>query len=282
MGLQSLKLSVRLVGALLLASQVSAECSKTTLYEATSRYIAAQSVGQAGYMTGATAATTYLENGKTANLSTGILSQPLKIDHTRSIHDATTCATYTELIVTDPKHPYVIGTQQHLAADGTVTKVETLVTDAGDWLFNAAHALHFAVRENRQPVAAAQRDTRAALQGAADAYFDAFRDGNSSAVPWGTPCTRVEGGLNTALNGSCANGVPSGVELVDRRYVIDEEMATVSAFLTFGKLPDSHEFRVEGGKIVGVHTITVCADEPMCGFTLSTEMASELSKDYGY
>jgi hypothetical protein len=40
------------------------------------------------------------------------------------------------------------------------------------------------------------------------------------------------------------------------------------------RLLDSHEFPVEGGKIVGVHIITVCANDHMCGFELSRRCAA--------
>jgi hypothetical protein len=48
-----------------------------------------------------------------------------------------------------------------------------------------------------------------------------------------------------------------GVSLTNRRYVIDETVGAVSVFLTFESLPDSHEFRLEGGKLRYVHTLTV-------------------------
>jgi hypothetical protein len=52
--------------------------------------------------------------------------------------------------------------------------------------------------------------------------------------------------------------VPSGVRITNRRYVIDEVLGTVDVFNTFaGNLPDTHEFRVEGGKLRYVHTMTV-------------------------
>lgn len=35
--------------------------------------------------------------------------QPMKIDHSRSFYDAVKCRTFTELIITDPAAPYVIG-----------------------------------------------------------------------------------------------------------------------------------------------------------------------------
>jgi hypothetical protein len=74
--------------------------------------------------------------------------------------------------------------------------------------------------------------------------------------------------------------VPSGIPLVNRRYVIDEEYGTVGVFLNFGQsgLHDSHEFRIEGGKIKFVHTVTVCPT-PNCGFGEPPEI---LKQDPGW
>jgi hypothetical protein len=58
--------------------------------------------------------------------------------------------------------------------------------------------------------------------------------------------------------------VPSGVNIANRRFVVDEVMGTVQVFCTFGAgtpgggsgAPDSHLFRVENGKLRYVHTLT--------------------------
>jgi hypothetical protein len=52
--------------------------------------------------------------------------------------------------------------------------------------------------------------------------------------------------------------VPSGVNIVARRFVVDETTGAVVAFCTFGVggLPDTHLFRVENGKLRYVHTLT--------------------------
>lgn len=56
----------------------------------------------------------------------------------------------------------------------------------------------------------------------------------------------------------CNVGVPSGIRMLDRRYVIDEVLGSVDIFFAFaGSLPDSHLFRLEGGKLRFVHTLTV-------------------------
>ena len=59
-------------------------------------------------------------------------------------------------------------------------------------------------------------------------------------------------------------GVPSGVNIANRRFIVDETIGSVVAFCTFGAgsadggsgAPDTHLFRVEGGKLRYVHTLT--------------------------
>jgi hypothetical protein len=234
-------------------------CTRESLKAAADSYVAAQGTGQVGDVKTFADTVTYTENDKTADIKTGILSKALKIDHSRSIFDTTQCATYTEIIVTDPAHPYVIGTQMHFT-DGKISKVATLVTDEGDWLFNAKGTLQYASQEKWDEIPADKRDTRAVIQHGGDAYCDLFNN-KSVVVPWGQPCARLEGGSYTGRNqpsDRCDVGIPNGVPLTNRRYVIDEVLGTVDIFLTFGSnLPDSHEFRVEGGKLRYVHTITV-------------------------
>ncbi|KAK4227342.1 hypothetical protein QBC38DRAFT_193962 [Podospora fimiseda] len=264
-----MKLSLFLPLSILSSAQ--AACSRAALSEVSARYATAQSLAQPKYIRLLTPQTTYLENGIPLNISSSsaILSHPLKIDHSRSIHDTTTCATYTELIITDPKH-YVIATQIYLDPNVTeITKIDTLVTDSDDWLFNAQHTLYYALQEHWLPIPESQQDSREIIKAAADAYLDLFEKGPGSVeVPWADDCKRLEGGLYTAPGDTCNSGVPSGVRLVNRRYIIDETVGSVDVFLNFGSeggLHDSHEFRVEKGRIKYVHTVTVCK-EFNCGF----------------
>lgn len=253
------------VAALLLGAiePASAACDRATLQNVTNSYIAAQTSGSLNPIAGLINGTNYRENFKAATISSGILSQAMKIDHNRTTLDTTQCASYAELIVANSAHPYVIGTQLYLSNSTTVpqtiSKIDTIVTDQGDWLFNATGTLYWASREDWGPIAADKRDTRKTIQAAADAYLDYFRD-KSVVVPWGTPCARLEGGAYTgkgAATDSCNVGVPNDINLTDRRYIIDEEVGEVDVFLSFVSNPDSHEFRVEGGKLRFVHTLTV-------------------------
>lgn len=115
-----------------LANTALAACNLTFLKNLTSSLVAVQTNGSYSDLAALSSNTTYTEQFKPASIRTGVLSKPLKIDHNRSFHDPVLCTTFTEVIVTDPSHPYVIGTRME-ADGGNITKVESLVTDEGDW-----------------------------------------------------------------------------------------------------------------------------------------------------
>jgi len=141
-------------------------------------------------------------------------------------------------------------------------------TTTGYWGFNVDAYLKYATSEDWTPIStAAKRDTRATLVAAANAYLDAFLEGKKDLVPWGYPCNRTEGGMHTGTGvatDSCDVGVPSGVNIANRHFAVDETMGAVVAFCTFGAggpnggsgAPDTHLFRVEDGKLRFVHTMT--------------------------
>ncbi|KAI1198468.1 hypothetical protein F5X97DRAFT_147770 [Nemania serpens] len=250
--------SLAVLAAGLFSASGAAQCARETLVAATNKLLAAQTAGKPETM-GALTGVAYLEQFKAADVKRGILATPLKLDFNRSLHDTVQCATYTEMVAAKGAHPYVVGTQMRFAPNGTMVNMSSLVTDSGDWLFNATGTLYWASREKWDVIPEAQRDSRATIQAAADAYADIFND-KSVKVPWGSPCARLEGGAYTGNGGPsdrCDVGIPTGVALVNRRYVIDETIGAVDVFIDFATVPDSHEFRIEKGKIRFVHTITV-------------------------
>ena len=169
----------------------------------------------------------------------------------------------------------MIGTR--IETDGkNINKIESLVTDQGDWAFNATGFAYWNSLEKWDPIPEAERDSREVIKAAGDAYFDRFGNANAS-VPWGTPCARLEGGAYTGRGNLSANtcnlGLPSTIKVVNRRYVIDEEMGAVDIYVGFPGLdraspdptPDSHLFRVEKGKLRYIHTLSTCEGHPGCG-----------------
>ena len=190
----------------------------------------------------------------------------MMVDHQRSLIDTSTCQTFTELIVTNKEKPYVLGARLRVNRD-KIAEIEILWTTTGYWLFNADAYLKYSSMENWDPIPAGKRDTRDTLVGAANAYLDAFLEGKIDLVPWGFPCQRTEGGAYTGKGSpsdSCEVGVPSGVNIANRRFVVDEVTGTVVVFCTFGAggpnggsgSADTHLFRIENGKLRYVHTLT--------------------------
>jgi len=235
------------------------------LQRAVDLYVAAQTKGDSSGLPLA-AGLGYVENHVPTKMDEGLIKTAMKIDHHRSLLDSSTCQTFTEVIVTNKERPYVLGTRLRVNRD-KIAEIEILWTTAGYWLFNADSYLKWSSSENWEPIAASQRDTRATLVAAANAYLDAFLEGKKDLVPWGYPCNRTEGGAHTG-NGSptdsCDVGVPSGVNISNRRFIVDPTIGSVVVFCTFGAgspgggsgAPDTHTFRIENGKLRYVHTLT--------------------------
>jgi hypothetical protein len=241
-------------------------CTRAELQSAVDSYLAAQRSGKPNSLPLAASAK-YIENTESSAFDKGILKSALKIDFSRSLLDTTICETFTEVIVTDKSHPYVLGVRTKVT-NKKIAELETIVTDADDWLFNADNYLKYSPAENWNVIPVAARDTRQTLIAAATAYFDVFDD-NSVKVPWGTPCNRLEGGIRTgrsAPDDSCNVGVPSGMKLTKIRFIADPEIGAVVGFIRWPTtVPDTHLFRVESGKLRFVHSLTVCT-VPNCGF----------------
>jgi hypothetical protein len=207
-----------------LATSTSAACTRESLKAVTDSLLAAQTGGQTTFAS-LSNTVAYTENRKKVDIKTGILSKPMKVDHARAQHDTTACAAFTEFIVTNSAAPYVIATQLRLDNSTKVSQIDTIWTSKGDWLFNVTGTYYWASREKWDPIPTEKRDSRAVIKAAGDAYCDLFNN-KSVTVPWGSPCARLEGGSYTgkgAASDRCDVGVPSGVPLVNRQYVVDEE-----------------------------------------------------------
>ncbi len=126
--------------AALCAPALAADCTRETLKAAADSLIAAQTAGDPNTLKPVSDSVAYTENQKAATLKTGIMSQALKPDHTRSSLDTTQCATYTELIFATTPKQYVMGVQMRWT-DGSIAKIDTIFTTTGDWLFNVTGTL---------------------------------------------------------------------------------------------------------------------------------------------
>ena len=247
------------------------ECTRPHLQSVATQYVDLMATGQHDRFEDLSYDMVYVENNKTANILNGTPAFGMVMDSNRSMYDTTQCKTFTEIIVTDPLHPYVIHTQMTLDKEGKVVLIDSLVTDKGDWAFNATGYKYWNSQENWDPIPENKRLSREIIKAAGDAYADRCNDVTVH-VPFGTPCARLEGGAYTGRGNLSANtcdigGLPEHIPMVNRRYVVDEVMGVVDIFMGFTGLdrtrndvgtPDSHLFRVEDGKIRYIHTASAC------------------------
>jgi hypothetical protein len=240
-------------------------------------YVKAQTTGKSAMLPLAKGAS-YAENDKVMDVGKGVLAGPLKVDFTRNLYDTTQCIAFTELVAATDPHPYVILTRMEATAKGKVSKMESVVTDAGDWSFDASKYLAVTRAQDWNEIPADKRDTRAVIEAAADAYLDNWGD-PALPVPHGTPCARLEGGMFTGTRNPTGNtcdmgAFPEKLKVTNRRYMIDENYGAVVVFHNFPWIdaglpkdpgtPSGQMFRVEGGKNRYIHEVTVCTT-PKCG-----------------
>jgi hypothetical protein len=238
-------------------------CTRQSLQSAVDSYLAAQKAGDRTKMAFAEKVK-YLENMSGVGADKGMWNTALPIAFSRSFLDKDRCRTFSEVIVTEGGHPYVIGTR--LSVDnGKILAIDSLVSDKGDWLFNANAYLKYSSKEDWTPPKSGAHESMQELINAANSYLDLFSD-KLVKTPWGRPCARLEGGAYTNRSGdpnaTCEVGIPPGVlYIVNRDYVVDAEQGVINVFCRFGNsttgMPDSHTFRLVGGKLRNVHTISI-------------------------
>jgi hypothetical protein len=238
-------------------------CTRAALQAAVDSYLAAQEAGNLSKMPLASKVK-YFENLTEIKKEQGLWNTPLPIAFHRSLLDADSCRTFTEVIIAEGDHPYVLGTRLKVEG-GRISEIDSMVTRKGDWLFNADNYLKYSKAEDWRVLNASERMDRQALINAGNAYFDHFSD-KAVPVPFGTPCARLEGGIYTTRNfddpkASCDIGFPEDkLPIVNRSYVVDVDLGTVNIFCRFGNppgAPDSHTFRLVNGKLRYVHTLTM-------------------------
>jgi hypothetical protein len=273
--------SVAIAGVAFAANASAAaatECSRETLQKLADTYVSAQKSGKPAALPLAANAS-YAENDKTTDIGKGVLTQALTVDFTRSFYDTKQCAAFTELVAATHPHPYVIHTRMEATRDGKVSKMESVVTDQDDWVFGATEHLNITKAEKWDEIPRDKRDTREAIQAAAESYINHW--GNPTlTVLHGTPCARLEGRIYTGTRDPAGQtcsmpAFPQPIKTGNRRFVIDETVGAVVIFHNFSWLdaglppdhpgtPASQMFRVEGGKNRYIHEVTACTT-PNCG-----------------
>ena len=276
----TLRFSAIVLAGMAFSTSAWAQCSRDLLQELTGTYVEAQTSGNAGIIPMAERSY-YGENDKPMDIAEGMLSQAITVDFTRSFHDTTECATFTEFVAASHDHPYVIHTRMEANDAGEVAVMESVVTDEDDWVFGADVFLARTMEEDWGVIPEDQRDRREVIQAAAEAYINNWGE-PFLPVPHGTPCARLEGRIYTGARDpegqTCTMGAfPQPIRTGSRRFVIDETVGAVSIFHNFSWLdaglgpyhpgtPASQQFRVLGGMNRYIHEVTACTT-PNCSRT---------------
>ena len=246
-------------------AMINAECTREGLLAAAASYLEAQSTGSTEGLPLSASNFTYRLNNEEAEISSGVLSQALAIDLNRTTADTVACASYTMLISATGDAKYVIGTQiRHEDEDtSAIALIDTIAATTGDLFFNAPQTLSYIQEEDWGTIEEGARPSREELRRVGDAYLDMWTDpAAADSIPWGTDCERVEGSMLTRPCGATLPRGGSATPNGNRRYVIDETVGSVDVLCSFdslGNMPDSHEVRIEAGKVKYVHTVTVIA-----------------------
>ncbi len=230
-------------------------CERAGLEAAVDSYLAALEAGDSSLMA-LSAGASYAENFSTVAFGEGLWLEPVTVDFSRSLLDVTRCASFTEIISATNSHPYVLGVRLQIEG-AEISEVSAIVTDEGDWLFDADVYLQYSPDEDWSLVPEAERLSYEELRDGALAYFKYWGD-KSYPVPWGMPCARLEGGVYTGdgPNSSCNVGVPDeGFEPMPTDHLVDVDYGMTVLFLNLGGA-DSHLFRILDTGIRYVHTLT--------------------------
>src|SRR5262245_66547494 len=128
------------------APQAPPVCTRAELKAAADGYVAAQKSGSVAGMAFSDKVV-FRENMADVAKEAGLWNKALPIALSRSFLDPVRCRTFTEIIVTDGDHQYVLGTRLYVD-QRRITRVDSLVTDKGDWLFNANAYLKYSNAED--------------------------------------------------------------------------------------------------------------------------------------
>ena len=202
-----------------------------------------------------TANVKFTENAQVHELGDGLLWKGAgALAFKRNLLDTERCGSLTHGVIDNGGTATIIGVRLKVE-NGKISEVESYVVDPSNGFFPTPEGVKKDGGANWEGILPpAERSTRDVLSAAADAYFDLFSD-SSTMVPFGTPCDRFENGFQTT-RGQCSTGIPAGVTLTNRRYVIaDLEAGIAVGFVRFGSLLDFHMFKVKSGKIMGIHAL---------------------------
>ena len=221
-------------------------------------------------------------NQGTLAAGSGIWAFGTAVDAHLDVIDTKQCKTYSELIGASWSTPHVMGFAMTINnTSGEIVDIYEISANADNgWAFGADGYIAAIANQDWGTVAEAERLDRDDLESGARAYFEFFKDKDYD-VPWGDPCSRLEGGKSAAVDnalrttfnpdetalewwGSCSVGCPvMNFPIPVADAIIDESINAVALVVQFCAA-DIHMFHflkdinpTWGYGIRHIHTISV-------------------------
>ncbi|MCL2183242.1 MAG: hypothetical protein FWB85_07210 [Chitinispirillia bacterium] len=265
-------------------------CTREILNAAVDSYVEAFTAGDYTLMPLAQNAR-YIENDNTVPkgedriipFGDGLWQGPLPADYRHTnLLDVEQCAAYTEVVVATNDPQYILGVKivvntgeevsvkeapriipgmkKAAEAGFKISEVNLVLTQKGDWGFNADNWIKFASAEDWAPLPADNRLSRPELLRAAELFLEYFSDRSVEPL-WGNPCARLEGGAYTGDREDCSIGAPNlPMKVTVFWHLIDEVNGMVVLYNYFGG-SDTHTYYIPPTGYRYIHTMTAMKRE---------------------
>jgi hypothetical protein len=211
----------------------------------------------------------FTEDGKAIKIGeAGLWKTAGALKYVHSALDTETCQSASQAVVPDGSTDIPVGVRLKLQ-NQKLTEVETIAVQAGDYTAlgspfpsnTSQLAASAMLAKWEEPVAAAQRNTRAELLGWIEKYFRMFPRGICNTA---SDCKRIENGggnFGCAVGASCATGAPGASDNVmkPRALLADVETGVGVGFTMFMGHTDMHMFKMYGSQIYEVSAILAAA-----------------------
>jgi hypothetical protein len=211
----------------------------------------------------------FTEDGKPLKLGeAGLWKTAGALKHVHSALDTETCQSASQAVVPDGTMDIPVAVRLKLQ-NQKLTEIETIAVQPGDYTAlgspfpsnTSQLAASSMTAKWEEPVAAAQRNTRAELLAWIEKYFRMFPRGICNTA---SDCKRIENGggnFGCAVGASCAAGPPTASDnaMKPRALLADVETGVGVGFTMFMGHTDMHMFKMYGGQIYTVSAILAAA-----------------------
>jgi hypothetical protein len=231
---------------------IPGSCEREVLRQRADAYLAAMAAGDVTPLK-IHPALRYTENGETVRLGLGLWSHRPKAQFVRLVLDEVRCSSVIMGVFTGNNGREIVGVRLRYL-DEQLLESEAQVVAQNFQFFDPAAIIPDGPDPWVEPVAAATRMSREALNQLIANYFDSVSD-ESLLPPHDPACRRRQDGVLMAQQGSC--GIPPGDHaFTEKRYpVVDEANGIVTAIVIYDRYVGMYLIKASGGLIQNIDIV---------------------------